>query len=64
MCATAEHRFGVEDFAGEWERRGLGVTMRDAAETCDGKLLGGEGLRTAAGYVDGMELTFFEINKS
>jgi len=67
VCATAEHRFGVEIFASECDARGLQVTMRNVAEMCNGELLLEEEqqmMQTAAGYVEGMELTFFEIIKS
>jgi len=64
VCATAEHRFGVEIFASECEERGLEVVASNVAEMYDGGLLFGEQqMQTAAGYVDGMELTFFTINK-
>jgi len=62
VCANAEHRFGVDIFAGECERRGLAVTTTDVADMYDGKLLS-EDMDTAAGYIDGMMLTFFEITK-
>mmetsp|Transcript_37230 Transcript_37230/g.77989 ORF Transcript_37230/g.77989 Transcript_37230/m.77989 type:complete len:475 (-) Transcript_37230:135-1559(-) len=70
VCATAEHRFGVEIFEGECEKRGLHVTSRNVADMmCNGDddgegcLLSKEEMQTAAGYVEGMELTFFEIKK-
>lgn len=62
VCANAEHRFGVDIFASECERRGLAVTTTDVADMYDGKLLS-EDMDTAAGYIDGMMLTFFEITK-
>jgi len=65
VCATAQHRYGVEIFGNECKERGLDVTARNVAEIYEnhgeGMLL--EEMQTAAGYVEGMELTFFEIHK-
>jgi hypothetical protein len=61
VCATAEHRYGVEIFASECEVRGLAVTSTDLAEMYDGGL--GDLMGTPAGHVDGMRMTFFEITK-
>ncbi|KAL3800055.1 hypothetical protein ACHAW5_003703 [Stephanodiscus triporus] len=63
VCANAEHRFGVEIFESECEKRGLAVTSTDVAEMYDRGLLEGDLMETAAGYVDGMRMTFFEITK-
>ena len=71
MLGNAEHRYGVEIFPGECEMRGLKVTSTDVADMLlhgDGGRGGlpGEGdamMETAAGYVDGMRMTFFEITK-
>ena len=63
VCATAEHRYGVEIFASECEGRGLAVTSTDVAEMYDGGLLEGDLMGTPAGHVDGMPMTFFEITK-
>mmetsp|Transcript_32894 Transcript_32894/g.69211 ORF Transcript_32894/g.69211 Transcript_32894/m.69211 type:complete len:484 (-) Transcript_32894:71-1522(-) len=63
VCANAEHRFGVEIFANECEQRGLEVAATDVAEMYDGELLSEKIMHSAAGYVDGMELTFFRIEK-
>lgn len=62
VCANSEHRFGVEIFARECERSGLEVTATSVSEMLDGKLLS-DCMESATGYVEGMELTFFEINK-
>ena len=62
VCANAEHRFGVDIFANECEKRHLAVISKDVAEMYDGELLS-EDMNTAAGYIDGMMLTFFEIKK-
>ena len=62
VCANAEHRFGVDIFASECEKRDLAVISRDVTEMYDGELLS-EDMNTAAGYIDGMMLTFFEITK-
>jgi hypothetical protein len=68
VCANAEHRYGVDIFPGECERRGLKVTSTDAADMLwdgGGGLPGGRDamMETAAGYVNGMRMTFFEITK-
>jgi hypothetical protein len=63
VCANAEHRFGVEIFAKECEERGLVVSSTDVADMHDGDLMGGDAMETAAGYVDCMRMTFFEITK-
>lgn len=68
VCATAAYRFGVEIFASECEERGLKVIAEKsnvADELDDGERLSLERMmQTAAGYVDGMELTFFRISKN
>jgi hypothetical protein len=63
VCANAEHRYGVDIFANECEERGLAVVSTDVAEMYDGELLRSEEMDTAAGYIEGMRLTFFEISK-
>ncbi len=63
VCATAEHRFGVEIFESECEQRGLAVATADVAEMYDGELLRSMDMETAAGFIDGMRLTFFDITK-
>ena len=70
MLGNAEHRYGVEIFPGECEMRGLKVTSTDVADMMlhdGGRGLppgGGDSMmETAAGYVDGMRMTFFEIKK-
>ena len=62
VCANAEHRFGVEIFESECEQRGLAVATADVAEMYDGELLSMD-METAAGFIDSMRLTFFEITK-
>ena len=62
VCANSEHRFGVDIFSSECEKRDLAVISKDVAEMYDGELLS-EDMNTAAGYIDGMMLTFFEIKK-
>jgi len=62
VCADSGHRFGVEIFASECEGIGLDVKTNKVAELYDGKLLL-ECMESACGYVDGMELTFFEVRK-
>ena len=63
VCANAEHRYGVEYFASECEERGLLVTSTDVATMCNGKLLSGKIMETAAGYIEGMRMTFFKVTK-
>ena len=66
VCANSEHRYGVEIFASECEKRGLHVVTMDVKEMYNGELLFDDDnslLDTAAGYIDGMLLTFFEITK-
>ena len=70
VLGNAEHRYGVEIFPGECEMRGLKVTSTDVADMMlhdGGRGLppgGGDSMmETAAGYVDGMRMTFFEITK-
>ncbi len=62
VCADSEHRFGVEIFPSECESIGLDVKTTKVAELYDGELLL-ECMESACGYVDGMELTFFEVKK-
>ena len=61
VCATAEHRYGVDIFGSECEKRGLVVSTRNAADMYneEDRVM----METAAGYVDGMKLIFFEIAK-
>ncbi|KAL9188904.1 hypothetical protein ACHAXT_011394 [Thalassiosira profunda] len=62
VCANSEHRFGVEIFVEECQKRGLEVRTTDVTEMFDGALLT-EQMESSAGYVDGMELSFFEVGK-
>jgi hypothetical protein len=64
VCANAEHRYGVEIFESECIQRGLAVTTTDVAEMYDVQLLTSGDMETAAGYIDGMRLTFYEITKT
>jgi len=63
VCANSKHRFGVEIFASECEARGLDVTSTNVSDMYEGELLSDLQLHTAAGYIEGMTLTFFEITK-
>lgn len=63
VCANEKHRFGVGMFAGECESLNLHVKSTDVKEMYDGGLLT-ECMNTAAGFVDGMTLTFFEVYKT
>ena len=63
VCANAEHRYGVEYFASECEERGLLVTSTDVATMYNGELLSGKIMETAAGYIEGMRMTFFKVTK-
>ena len=62
VCANSEHRFGVDIFSSECKKRDLSVISKDVTEMYDGELLSKD-MNTAAGYIDGMMLTFFEIKK-
>ena len=63
VCANSEHRFGVEIFASECEARGLDVNATNVSDMYNGELLSDLQLHTAAGYIEGMTLTFFEVTK-
>ena len=62
VCATSKHRFGVDIFPTECRRRGLRVTMDHVANLYKGALLL-DGLEQTTGYVAGMELTMFTLEK-
>lgn len=65
VCANAEHRFGVDCFEGECRRVGLNVvSVEDLEHAYGGKLLAcTTGLEQTAGYVEGMRLTMFVLEK-
>jgi len=62
ILADAAHRFGVDRFEGECHRVGLHVAISNVADLCNGKILD-QNLCLTTGYVDGMILTMFFINK-
>ena len=62
VCATSKHRFGVDIFPTECRQRGLRVTMDHVADLYRGALLV-DGLEQTTGYVEGMELTMFTLEK-
>ncbi|KAL3776582.1 hypothetical protein HJC23_008054 [Cyclotella cryptica] len=61
-CANEKHRFGVGIFSCECEKLDLKVKQSNVREMYDGNLLS-EGMNSAAGFVDDMNLTFFEVAK-
>ncbi|KAL3942056.1 MAG: hypothetical protein SGBAC_003684 [Bacillariaceae sp.] len=63
VSADSEHRFGVECFHQACEELGLLVTTRDVREMYDGNLLSIDMDKTT-GYVNGMKLTMYTIQKS
>jgi predicted nicotinamide N-methyase len=63
VCANAEHRYGVEYFARECDERGMLVSSTDVATMYNGELLSGTIMETAAGYIEGMRMTFFKVTK-
>lgn len=63
VCADAAHRFGVDHFARECHRVGLSVTATSVADLCEGALLRGPEMELTAGYVEGMNLTMFVVDK-
>lgn len=60
VCADSEHRFGIEIFQEECERVGLVVTTTNVADMSEDLL---SDCHSTSGYVDGMNLTFYEILK-
>ena len=60
VCADSEHRFGIEIFQEECERVGLKVTTTNVADMSEELLLD---CHSTSGYVDDMNLTFYEIQK-
>jgi hypothetical protein len=63
VCADAAHRFGVDHFVRECHRVGLQVMATSVADLCDGAFLRGPEMELTAGYVEGMSLTMFVIDK-
>ena len=63
VSADSEHRFGVECFHQACEELGLLVTARDVRDIYDGNLLSIDMDKTT-GYVNGMKLTMFTVQKS
>ena len=61
VCADSEHRFGIEIFQEECEQIGLTVTTTDVADMSTDLLSDSHG---TSGYIDGMNLTFYDIQKS
>jgi predicted nicotinamide N-methyase len=65
VCADSEHRFGVEIFETECERVGLNIRAQDVRDMYEGKLYSsGGGMEQTAGYVEGMSLTMFFLEKA
>jgi predicted nicotinamide N-methyase len=64
VCADSEHRFGVEIFESECRRVGLEINARDVGDMYEGKLYSSGGMEQTAGYVEGMSLTMFFIEKA
>ena len=62
VCANEKHRFGVGKFAGECEALKLRVISTNVIDMCNGDLLT-DCMETAAGWENGMTLTFFEVSK-
>ncbi|KAK1735825.1 lysine methyltransferase [Skeletonema marinoi] len=60
VCADSEHRFGIEIFQEECERVGLEVTTTNVADMSEDLL---SDCHSTSGYVDGMNLTFYEVQK-
>lgn len=63
VCATSTHRYGVDCFPQECERFGLSVQVENVANLYNGALLRSDGheLEKTAGFVNGMELSFFTV---
>ena len=62
VCADAAHRFGVDHFARECAAVGLDVTAQSVADLCPA-LVQGPDMEKTTGYVEGMNLTMFFIEK-
>lgn len=63
VCADSTHRFGVDRFASDCKLVGLNVEMWSVQELYEGEFLKA-GLEKTAGYVEGMTLTFFALQKA
>lgn len=64
VCADAAHRYGVDQFANECARVGLKVTAKSVSELYPHEnLVGGSDIEKTAGFVKGMNLTMFFIEK-
>lgn len=63
VCADAAHRFGVDHFERECNRVGLTVATHNVSDLYHGKLLQDSDLEKTTGYVEGMSLTLFVIEK-
>eukprot|EP00986_Skeletonema_menzelii_P008692 scaffold3767_cov116-Skeletonema_menzelii.AAC.17 len=60
VCADSEHRFGIEIFEEDCERVGLEITTTNVADMSEDLL---SDCHSTSGYVDGMNLTFYDIQK-
>lgn len=64
VCADAAHRFGVDHFAQECQRAGLDVMARNVADLYPhASLVQGSEMEKTAGFVQGMNLTMFFVEK-
>jgi predicted nicotinamide N-methyase len=61
VCADSDHRFGIEIFQEECEKIGLTVTTTNVADMSTDLL---SDCHSTSGYIDGMNLTFYDIQKS
>jgi hypothetical protein len=60
VCADAAHRFGVDHFVAECQRVGLHITAEQLVGT---EYFQGPDLEKTSGYVSGMSLTLFRVEK-
>lgn len=63
VCADSRHRFGVECFEEECRRLGMLVVATNVAKLYNGKLVD-DAISVTAGYVKGMSLSMFTVEKS
>lgn len=63
ICADSKHRYGVDIFERECRKLGIQVYVQDVKElgTCGDNV--NKGLHLTAGYVEGMCLEFFHLQK-
>lgn len=61
VCADSEHRFGIEIFQEECEKIGLTATTTNVADMSTDLL---SDCHSTSGYIDGMNLTFYDIQKA